>query len=212
MAYDLEEQEQIAALKDWWRKWGNLVTTALLALLVGVAGTQAWRYYSATQAASAATLYGQLDAADKSGEAKRVHDIAATLVSSHAGTPYAAMAAMRAAQSFAVMNDLANAKLRLQWVLDKAGDENLRDLARLRLAGVLLDEKNFDEALKLLDAKRSPAYDGLYADLRGDVLSAQNKRAEARAAYLTALEKIDVRSEYRQLVQVKLDALGEATK
>ena len=85
----------------------------------------------------------------------------------------------------------------------------MRDIARLRLAGVLLDEKNFAEALKLLDMKHVAAFDGLYADLRGDILTAQNKRAEARAAYQIALEKSDERSSYRQLVQIKLDAVGD---
>jgi predicted negative regulator of RcsB-dependent stress response len=212
MAYDLEEQEQIAVIKDWWRKYGNLVTTAVLAVVVGIAGIQAWRYYRDQQSSLAAILYSQLDTADKSNEAKKVQDIAATLAGSHAGTPYAAMAALRAAKSFMAGNDLANAKQRLQWVIDKTSDDDMRDVARLRLAGVLFDEKNHDEALKLLDAKHAAAFDGLYADLRGDILAVQNKRAEARAAYLMALEKSDPRSSYRQLIQVKLDALGEAAK
>lgn len=212
MAYDLEEQEQIAVIKDWWRKYGNLVSTAVTVLLVGVVGVQGWRYYTNQQAASAATLYAQLDTAEKSNEPKKVQDIAATLASSHAGTAYAAMAALRAAKSFVVANDPANAKQRLQWVVDKVKDDDMRDIARLRLAAVLLDEKQFDEALKLLDAKHASAFDGLYADLKGDILTAQGKRAEARAAYQVALEKSDARGNYRQLVQVKLDALGEAQK
>ena len=196
MAYDLEEQEQIAAIKDWWRKYGNVLT-------------QGWRYYRAQQSSSAAMLYSQLDTAEKTNEAKKVQDIAAALAASHAGTAYANMAALRAAKSFAGGNDLANAKLRLQWVVDNAKEDEMRDIARLRLAGVLLDEKNFAEALKLLDMKHVAAFDGLYADLRGDILTAQNKRAEARAAYQIALEKSDERSSYRQLVQIKLDAVGD---
>jgi predicted negative regulator of RcsB-dependent stress response len=212
MAYDLEEQEQIALIKDWWNNYGRLVVAALLALVVGVAGTQGWRYYRSQQSSSAAILYSQLDTAEKSNEAKKVQDIAATLASSHAGTTYAGMAALRAAKSFAAANDLSNAKQRLQWVLDKVKDEEMRDVARLRLAGVLFDENKHDDALKLLDAKHIAAFDGLYADLRGDILAAQNKRAEARAAYQIALEKTDPRSSYRQLIQLKLDAQGEAQK
>ena len=209
MAYDLEEQEQIAAIKDWWRKYGNVLTTGVLLVLVGIAGTQGWRYYRAQQSSSAGMLYSQLDTAEKTNEAKKVQDIAAALAASHSGTAYASMAALRAAKSFAGGNDLANARLRLQWVVDNAKEDEMRDIARLRLAGVLLDEKNFAEALKLLDVKHVAAFDGLYADLRGDILTAQNKRAEARAAYQIALEKSDERSSYRQLVQIKLDALGD---
>jgi predicted negative regulator of RcsB-dependent stress response len=209
MAYDLEEQEQIAAIKDWWRKYGNILSTGALVVMVGVAGTQAWRYYRAQQSGSAAMLYSQLDTAEKTNEAKKVQEIAATLAASHAGTAYASMGALRAAKSFANANDLANAKQRLQWVVDNAKEDEMRDVARLRLAGVLLDEKKFDEALMLLDTKHVAAFDGLYADLRGDILTAQNKRAEARAAYQIALEKADVRSSYRQLVEIKMDALGD---
>jgi predicted negative regulator of RcsB-dependent stress response len=212
MAYDLEEQEQIAAIKDWWRKYGSLITGVALVLAVGVAGTVGWRAYQDKQASSAVTLYGQLDVADKANEPKKVQDIAATLASSHGATPYASMAALRAAKSFVNGNDLANARQRLQWVIDNTKDEEMRDIARLRLAGVLLDEKKYDEALKLLDAKHVASFDSLYADLKGDIFAVQNKRAEARAAYQSALEKSDPRSNYRQLIQVKLDAMGEAQK
>jgi predicted negative regulator of RcsB-dependent stress response len=119
------------------------------------------------------------------------------------------MAQLRAAKTLAAANDLAGAKQRLQWVIDKAKEDEMRDVARLRLAGVLLDEKNPDEALKLVDAKHTASFDGLYADMKGDILAVQGKRAEARAAYQTALEKLDPRSSYRQLLQVKLDAVGE---
>ena len=212
MAYDLQEQEQIEVLKDWWRKYGNLVTWAVVALVVGLSAIVAWRTYHGQQSSAAATLYSQLDTADKANEPKKVQDIAAALASSHAGTQYASMAALRAVKSFAAANDLANARQRLQWVVDKAKDEEMRDVARLRLAGVLLDDKNYDEALKLLDAKHTAAFDALYADLKGDIMAVQKRRAEARGAYQAALEKTDPRSNYRQLIQVKLDAMGEASK
>lgn len=210
MAYDLEEQEQIAAIKDWWRRYGNLLTTVLLAVLVGVAGLQAWRYYRTQQSSSAGTLYAQLDTADQSNEPKKVQDIATAIVSSHRSTAYAAMAQLRAAKAHAASSDLAGAKVRLQWVIEHAKEEEMRDVARLRLAGVLLDEKKPDEALKLLEAKHAAAFDGVYADVKGDILAVQGKRTEARAAYQTALDKSDPRSQYRQLIQVKLDAVGEA--
>ena len=100
------------------------------------------------------------------------------------------------------------AKTQLQWVIDHAGEDTLKDVARLRLAALLLDEKNYADALKLLDAKHPDSFDGLYADLRGDVLSAQGKTDEARSSYKLAYEKIDAQSMYRNLIQMKLDALG----
>lgn len=210
MAFDLEEQEQISVIKDWWRKYGNLVTAVVLGLLVVLAGYQAWTYYRTQQSTGAGTLYSQLDTADQANEPKKVQDIATSIAASHGSTAYAAMAQLRAAKSLAAGNDMAGARLRLQWVIDKAKEDDIRDIARLRLAGVLLDEKNPDEALKLLEVKHNPAFDGMYADLKGDILAVQGKRAEARAAYQVALDKSDARSNYRQLIQVKLDAVGEA--
>ena len=172
---------------------------------------QAWRYYRSQQATAAGTLYGQLDVAEQSNEAKKVQDIAASIAAGHAATAYAAMAQLRAAKSLAMGNDLAGAKLRLQWVIDNAKEDEMRDVARLRLAGVLLDEKKPDDALKLLEIKRTnTAFDGMYADVKGDILASQGKRAEARAAYQVALDKSEPRSNYRQVIQVKLDAVGEA--
>ena len=210
MAYDLEEQEQIATIKSWWQQYGNLVTTAVLALTVGLAGVQGWRYYRGQQAIAAATLYHQVEYAEHANDGKRVKEIAARLTEKYASTPYAAMAALRAAKVSAQANDLAAARLSLQWVIDNAREDEQKDVARMRLAGVLLDEKKFDEALKLLDTAHGAAFDGLYADMRGDILAIQGKRAEARAAYQTALEKFDARSNYRPLIQVKLDTLGDA--
>jgi len=106
--------------------------------------------------------------------------------------------------------DNAAAKTHLQWVVEHGRDEETRDIARLRTAAVLLDEKKYDEALKVLEAKHTESLTSLYADLRGDVLVAQAKPAEARGAYQLALDKSDARSAYRPLIQLKLDALGTA--
>lgn len=210
MAYDLDEQEKLEAIKSWWHAYGNLVTTAALAILVGIAGMQAWRYYRGQQAAAASTLYQQLDTADHMSEPKKVQDIAKNIVAKYASTPYAAMAALRAAKSSATANDYTSTKQSLQWVIDNAKEDEMRDVARLRFAGVLLDEKKYDDALTQLNAKHAAEFEGLYADLKGDVLVAQNKRADARAAYQVALDKSDIRSPYRPMIQVKLDALGDA--
>ena len=109
-----------------------------------------------------------------------------------------------------VIREPDEARKHLQWATEHAKEDEMRDVARLRLAGVLLDEKKYDEALKVLSAKSGEGYTMLFSDLRGDVLTAQGKPAEARAAYQAALDKADPGSAYRRLIEVKLDALGEA--
>ena len=209
MAYDLEEQEQIAEIKAWWKRYGNLVLLATTAALLTVAAHQGWRYYRHQQAQSAITLYEQLEQAERAAEHKKVRDIAAQITNKYGPTVYATMAALASAKAAFLTGDLATAKAQLQWVVDNARDDEIKDIARLRLAGVLLDEKNYDAALKLLEKKPVESLAGIYADLKGDILAAQGKHAEARSAYQLALDKSESGSAYRATIQLKLDALGE---
>ena len=196
-------------MKAWWRQYGNLVIIAAIACALVIAGFQGWRHYRYTQSVAAATLYEQLDQAERAGDHKKVREVAAQILDKHGSTVYGAFAAMSAARASFESGDLAEAKSRLTWVVENAREDAVRDVARLRLAGVLLDEKNYAEALKLVDTKPADAMTGLYADLKGDILLAQGNRAEARSAYQLALDRSESGSPYRATVQVKLDALGD---
>lgn len=207
-ALDLQEQEQLEALKAWWSDNGSWILGALLVVLVTMGGWRGWQYYQNQQATEAATLYAQFIKQLESQDAKRVNDAAAAVMDKYAASAYAPRAALLAAQVNEQGGDMAHAKSQLQWVIDHAGDASLKSVARLRLSAVLLDEKNYIEALQLLEAKHADSFDGLYADLKGDVLSAQGKAGEARSSYKLAYEKTDSKSMYRNLIQMKMDALG----
>ena len=206
--YDLQEQEQIDALKAWWKENRRVVILTVTVFVVAMAGVQAWRYYQQSQAQQAAELYGALQQLVPENNAKKIREAAATLIDKFSSTAYAPRAALIAAKVNYQAGDAQSAKAQLQWVIDHAAEDELQDIARLRLAGMLLDEKNYTQALRLLEAKHSPAYDAFYLDLKGDVLLAQGKPAEARGAYQAAFDKIDKKSNYRDLIQIKLDALG----
>lgn len=212
MALDLEEQEQVAALKSWWNAYGTMVVAAVAAVSVSLAVYQGWRYYRHNQALAAVTLYEQLDQAERAGDHKKVRSLAGEITGKYGSSIYGAYAALAAARASFESGDLPGARSHLQWVMDNAKEGEVRDLARLRLAGVLLDEKNHAEALKLLDVKPVEPMTALYADLKGDVLLTQGKRADARAAYQLALDKSEAGSAYRSAIQLKLDSLGEAHK
>jgi len=209
-ALDLQEQEQLDTLKAWWKENGNRLLGMLLIVVVAMGGWRGWQYYQNQQSSEAATLYAGFLQQLESNDAKRVNDAAAAVMDKYAATGYAARAALLAAQVNEQGKETARAKTQLHWVIDHAAEAGLKDVARLRLAAVLLDEKNYADAMKLLEAKHPASFDGLYADLRGDVLSAQGKTDEARSAYKLAYEKTDAKSMYRNLIQMKMDALGEA--
>lgn len=205
---DLHEQEQVDALKAWWKENGRWVVGALVVGLLGFAGTQYWKSHQSSQAAEAAKLYAEVMKQAATNDAKRIGDAADALVSRYGGSAYAPRAQLLAAQASLQARDVAHAKVQLQWVIEHASESGLQDAARLKLASVLLDEKKHDEALKQLDAAHPESFTGLYADLKGDVLSAQGKTAEARAAYQQAYDKTDAQSVYRNLIQLKMDGLG----
>jgi predicted negative regulator of RcsB-dependent stress response len=209
MALDLEEQEQVEELKAWWKQHGGLIAAAVVAAALAFAGWQGWRWYQANQAAHASALYETLSKAAQANDAKALRDAAGTLVESYPRTLYASMGALVAARYYFDRNDLKTAKAQLQWVMERSPSQDFKDLARLRLATVLLDETAYDEALKMVDAKPAPAYEAQYAALRGDLLVAKNQAAEARAAYKLALEKADGRDgAFQESVRMRLEALG----
>jgi predicted negative regulator of RcsB-dependent stress response len=207
MAYDLEEQEQLASLKAWWAKYGNLTSWVVIAGLAAYSGWNGWNYYQRYQAASASALYDEMQSAVVAKDKAKIQRATADMESQFASTAYAPMTALAAAKQAFEANDLKTAKTQLQWVIEHGNDE-YKTIARLRLAGVLLDEKAYDEALKVLAVESLPQFAGSIADRKGDVLAAQNKLPEARSAYQAALNAIDKKNPGRQLIQLKLEAIG----
>jgi len=209
--YDLEEQEQIDTLKTWWKLYGNLVTGVITAGCLVVLGWQGWSWYQRSQTAEASAVFSVLEQGVATGDAQKVKTAAGELTEKFGGTTYAALGALLAAKQSFAAGDLKTARVQLNWAADN-GKEELKDLARLRLAAVLLDDKAYDEALKQLEASHAAAFDGRFLELKGDILVAQDKKTEARLAYRAALDKAgELPPAGRELLQQKLDSLGEAS-
>ena len=209
MALDHEEQEQLAALKGWWEEHGNLVVAAILAVAIGVGGWRGWNWYQNKQSLQASALYEMLARAVQASDAKTMRDASGALAESYPRTLYASLGALVAARYYFDHREPKDAKAQLEWVLERSRSDDLKDLARLRLAAVLLDEKAYDQALKQLDAPHSDAYAAQYAALRGDVLVAKSQTKEAKAAYQVALDKAGKNDNaFRQSVRIRLEALG----
>jgi predicted negative regulator of RcsB-dependent stress response len=209
MALDLEEQEQLAELKSWWRTHGNLVIAVIVAAMLAFAGWRYWSVHRGNQAAEAAVLYETLGKAAQAGDAKALRDAGGALAENYPGTLYAPMGALVAARFYYDRNDLKSAKAQLQWAVERSSSDDLRELARVRLAAVLLDEKAYDEALKQLEAPHAAAYEAQYAALKGDILAAKGQPAEAITAYKLAIEKAGAQDgQFRESLRMRLDALG----
>lgn len=206
---DLEEQEQLAELKVWWKMYGTLLLTAVLVGAMAVAGWYGWGAWQLKRSAEASDLYESLAKAVQAGDTKAVREANGALLERFGGTRYASLGALLAAKYYFDRSDLKAARAQLESVVERGDAEELKDLARLRLANVLLDEKAYDEALKVLEAAHGRVFDAQFAVARGDVLMAKNQRVEAKAAYKLALEKSDPKSvAFRDAVNLRLDALG----
>jgi predicted negative regulator of RcsB-dependent stress response len=208
-AYDLEEQEQLAALKAWWKENGNLVLTALTLALLVVAAWNGWTWYQRTNSAQAAGIYETLQQAARSGDIKAARDSAGAILEKYSRTSYAPLAALVSAKVHFQAGDLKTARAQLEWVVANAGQDELRAIARLRLASVLSDDNEPEAALKILESGPAVGFEGLYAEARGDILYAQKKTFEARAAYLDAVARADGKDgAQRESLRQKLDAIG----
>lgn len=207
MAYDLEEQEQIAAIKAWWAKWGNGILAAALVLILAAAAWQFWSARVHEQARKAGSLYAQLVKASEMNDSAVVRQNADVLINKFGSTVYAPLAAMHAARRHFDAGDLDAAKESLRWVIESSGRPEFAQIARVRLAGVLLDAKLYDEALSVLAANTESYALLLTQDRRGDVLLAMGQSDKARVAWQAALDTAPVEHPLRGLIQFKLDAL-----
>lgn len=211
MAYDIEEQEQLESLKALWNKYGNALLSLATVVLLGFAAWNGWNWYERREAGQSMVYFEALQKAAVGKDVARVKDAAGTILDQYSGSAYAPRAALLAADTYLDAGDSKSARAQWQWVIDHDSDKAITSVARLRLAGALLDEKSYDEALAVLAAAEPPAsFVSLYADRRGDILVAQGKPDEARAAYKEALDKLDPATDLRSSIQLKLDALGGA--
>jgi predicted negative regulator of RcsB-dependent stress response len=205
---DLQEQEQLEDIKHFWKRYGNAITWVLIAVLGAFAAFNGWQYWQRKQGAEAGVMYDQVESAVQAGDLARVERALADIKDRYASTTYAHQASLLAARAFYDKGRSDSAKAALTWVAEKAADEGLRAVARLRLAALALDAKAYDEALSHLAASMPASFAGLAHDRRGDIYLAQGKPAEARDQYRKAYDSMADSLEYRRLVEVKLNALG----
>jgi len=209
---DLEEQEQLDQIKHFWRQYGNAITWALIVVLSAFAGWNLYQYWQRNQATQAAAMYDEVERVAMMGDVAKLDRALADMKDKFASTTYAQQAGLLAARVYVETGKLDAAKAALLWVAEKSSDEGYQAIARLRLAGVLLESKAHDEALRQLSAPFPAEFAALAADRRGDIYQAQGKKAEAVAEYLKAYKGLDAGSEYRRLVDVKLAALGTSVQ
>lgn len=205
---DLEEQEQLDDLKHFWKQYGNLITWSLISVLAAFALWNGYHYWQRSQAAKAAVMYEEVERSLQAGDLARVDRSLADMKDRFSRTTYAQQAGLLAARAHYDKGDVDAARAALSWVAENSSDEGYQAIAKLRLAGLLLDKKAYAEALQQVSGSFPADFAALAADRRGDILAAQGKSGEAKAEYEKAYKGLEERVEYRRLVEVKLNALG----
>lgn len=205
---DLEEQEQLDELKHFWKQYGNLITWGLIVVMGAVAAWNGYQFWQRNQSVQAAAMYDEVEKVARSGDLQKTERAFSDMKERFASTTYAQQAALLMAQTSYLAGNAEAAKAALNWVVEKSPDKGYAAIARLRLSGLLIEAKAYDDALKLLAGNELEEFSALAADRRGDIYLAQGKKNEAIAEYRKAYQGFDLRSEYRRLVEVKLNALG----
>lgn len=211
-ALDMHEQEQIDTIKAWWKENGTKVIIAVLLAALAAGAVFGWRFWQGQRQAEAAALFAKVDALKDGKDYQQIDSAVEPLLKSFSSTAYAARAQMLAADVNIAAARPDDAASRLRWVAGNSTDEGLSNAARLKLGALLLDQKKYDEVLKLLDAPHPVSFDALYADLRGDVYVAQGKKQEARVSYQQALQTSVSGGNFASMVRLKLNALGGAAE
>lgn len=188
------DEEQVEALKKWWRDNGQSTAIAVLLAVAGVFGWQAWQKQQLDERDAAAAVYQNLvTAAGGNGgqlsdeQLRTAKHLAASLRSDFGDSTYARFAALYEARFAVEAGDLATAEQSLRWVLEQGTTPELTLLTKLRLARVLASKPDYPAALALLEGDAT-GFTGAYEELRGDILSAQGDFAAAAAAYQRAID------------------------
>ena len=205
---DLEEQEQLDAVKRFWKRFGNLIVGLLIAVLACFSAWNGWNWWQRDQAAKAGAMFDELDRAAQARDADKAGRIFSDLKDRYGRTSFAQQGGLLSARVQAEAGQTDAAKAALEWVGANAAETEYQTIAKLRLAGLLLDAKQYEEALKQLDSATAEGFDTLVQDRRGDVLFAQGKTDEAKTAYKKAWQAMDPKIEYRRLIEAKLTSLG----
>ena len=209
---DLEEQEQLDHIKHFWKQYGNLITWTLIVVLGAFASWNFYQYWQKNQSSQAAAMYDEVERTVKLAEPAKVDRVFADMKEKFPSTTYAQQAGLLVAKHYYSLGQLDPAKAALTWVAEQTSEPGFQAVARLRLASLWMESKNYDEALKQLNAEFPASYRAMVSDRKGDLLQLQGKKAEAIAEYEKAYKLFDEKIEFRRLVEVKLNSLGVDTQ
>jgi len=205
---DLEEQEQLDQIKHFWKQYGNAITWGVIVVLGALASWNLYHYWQQRQASQAAAMFDEVERTVQQADIDKIDRVFTDMKDRFASTTYAQQAGLLVAKHYVNSGKLDAAQSALNWVAEKSSDPGYQAIAKLRLAAVWVEKKDYPAALGLLTGSFPDSFGALVADRKGDVLMLQGNRAAAIAEYEKAYQLFEARTEYRRMVEAKLNALG----
>lgn len=205
------EEEQVQAIKDWWKANGRAVIAGLVIGIGAIAGYRYWTNYQTSQSQQASLIYAQVIASAASADSSKAFEQGKSLISDYSRTPYAALTALTLSKLALDNADYATAAAQLRWIIDNSGDEGLTHVARLRLARVLAAQDKPDLAISLLNVSDTSGFTTLYQETRGDIFVQQGKSGEAVVEYQKALQDVEMNPQRRRTLEMKMNDLAVVT-
>ncbi|MDH3342960.1 MAG: tetratricopeptide repeat protein [Gammaproteobacteria bacterium] len=202
------EEQQLEALKKWWKENSS---SLLIGLAIGGFSLAGWNFYNTTKfehGIEASDMYVSLvTQAEVSAAGELDVTNADKLVAAYSDTPYASLSALVVAKHEIAAGNVEQASSRLQWAMDNAIEDEVSVVARLRLARLMLSQKKYDDVNALLSVKHASAFDALYEELKGDMFVAKGELEQARIAYDKAINSSNASNRWLQL---KRQDLGDS--
>ena len=210
MQYETEEQ-QVEALKDWWKENGKAVIAGIVLGAVAIAGWGAWKSYQAKQAVAASDIFSQAIDATADGDADKVSLLAKQIGDDYGKTLYASYSYLAAARAAVDKGDLDAAATSLRWVVDNGKTDEVKLIASVRLARVLGVQDQAADGLKLLPSSYPDSFKALVEEARGDLHVAAGDIDAARTAYQAAQESGNVSNSAALTMKINELATADAS-
>ncbi|GMR20505.1 MAG: tetratricopeptide repeat protein [Gammaproteobacteria bacterium] len=203
------EEEQVEALKAWWKEYGTAIVVGVVLGASILGGNKYWQYYTKERSESASSLYDQMQQQLKAGKAAAAAQTGKQLIAGYSATPYSALAALLLAKKAYDQGNTDKALQHLRWTMENASEAGLQHTARLRLAAQLKADNKYQPALDLLvQVTDTAGFESAYAELTGDLKVKLGDREAARKSYRQALATLQPNSGYRFVIEQKLADLG----
>jgi predicted negative regulator of RcsB-dependent stress response len=208
MSEHMSDKEQVQLVKDWWKQYGGYILTVVIVFLASNYGWRYWHSYQDQRANLASTTYIQMQNMQSLNKQAEAQLFAEKLNKDYKNTSYSSLAALTSAKDAVNNGKLDVAEKKLQFALEQSKDKSFRQIARLRLARVLLSENQPQKVLTLLDVVDEPNFAAAIAEIKGDALLAMGKKSEALQSYQDANSALNASGVDAPLLKVKLEQLS----